>query len=167
MSEQINDPPILHKEIVFGYFRLGLVTGILEKKDVIAWADREILHNPDLEPETIELSLSSHLNHSQLLSLLNLFQGTSISTMPIKLILARAGIILEIHPEKLNKLLLGVRLLIAEEYLPIDIREKLVDLEKSLVNQRQGKITSNTLQQKLVDLLEPYHKYRSLTTRLG
>ena len=43
---------------MYSYFRMALVTGIVEKAAVIAWADNQLLLNPQTAYELVELSLA-------------------------------------------------------------------------------------------------------------
>ena len=150
-----------HKQ-AFGYFRMGLVTGILDKQALVEWADQQILQDPVPEWEVIELSLSGHLPYSQLVRLLTGFQGAADYDLPLKALFARAGIWLEEDPGRAVRIIQGLRLLNEEEYLPADIRRPLADLDGCLDLHRQNGIDLDELTARLSAFLKQYAGYRSL-----
>lgn len=121
----------------FGYFRMGLVTGIVEKQALVEWADNEIDRNPVPEHEIVELSLSGNLPHSQIIRLLNSFEGQADYD-------------------------LSLGLLTEEEYFPEDVTRRLADLRKSLDLYEQTIISFDDLSGQLSRFLEENSDYRPL-----
>jgi GNAT superfamily N-acetyltransferase len=158
-------PEIQHKD-VFGFFRMGLVTGIVDKQAVVTWADSEILQTSSPSHEIIELSLSGNHSYSQLVDLLSQFQGKANYDLPLKLLCAQAGMRLEQEPSQASTLIMGLRLLTAEYFLPGEIRSQLKDLDNWLGLHRQGTISLEELSEHLSRFLEPSKRYRSLAHRI-
>jgi hypothetical protein len=156
MISQPNDSQI------FGYFRMGLAIGIVERQAVIAWADRTLLEDPSPSNELIELSLSGHLPYSQLIRLLTSFVPLPDYDLPIKLLLAHAGLSLEREPDRTVDLVISLRLLDAEEYLPGHIRASLADL--SLANDQycQGFLAFPAFFDQVFGFLRPYQSWRPI-----
>jgi len=154
-------PEIQHKDL-FGFFRMGLVTGTIDKQAVIPWADREILKTPTPPPEIIELSLSGNLSYSQLVGMLSQFQGEKDYDLPLKLLFAQAGIRFEQGPDQASALIMGLRLLTAEDTLPKEVRSQLKDLDRQLDLHKQGRVSSGEVDECLWRFLEPYKEYQSL-----
>jgi hypothetical protein len=138
------------------------VTGLVDIETLVAWADRQILETPLPSPELIELSLSGRLPHSQIIRLLNLFQGIPDYDLPLKALLARAWRLHNGDPEKARKLWLGLRLLNAEERLPQEVRTGLVELVGFYQQFEQGLVSLEELSARLQAFLEPYAIYASL-----
>ena len=151
----------LNDQDVFGYFRLGLATGLVDRGAVIAWADREVLRRPVPQNEIIELCLSGHLPYSQLIWLLTSYHPSLDYDLPVRLVLARAALLLDEHhpPEEL---LTSIGLLAAEARLPEEIRALLRELDSNL-----GYLSTPELLGRLGGLLAPYREYQPLLREIG
>jgi len=145
---------------VFGYFRMGLVTGIVDKRSVVEWADNEIVRNPIPGHEVIELSLSSNRPYSQIIWLLSSFEGEPDYDLPLKLLLARAGVLLDQDPSRASAIIMGLRLLIEEEHLSKDVKSQLADLKSYLDMYKQTNISFEDLTTRLSSFLDRYADYR-------
>lgn len=153
--------PTISDQDVFGYFRLGLATGLVERGVVIAWADREVMRRPIPPNEIIELCLSGHLPYSQLIRLLTSFHPSLDYDLPVRLVLARAALLLdEGHPA--DELVVSIGLLAAEARLPGEIRELLRELDTNL-----GYLSPPELPGRLAELLRPYRGYQGYLQLLG
>jgi hypothetical protein len=151
----------LTSEEQYAYLRMALVAGIVAKGEVIAWADHELLHNPEAGYELIELSLAGSQPYSQIIWLLNSFGGSGGNQTPLKLLFARAGLALAREPDRAREIIMGLRLINEEEYLPHEIRRALKALEANLERYERGEVTYQELHTGLKAFLEPYRKYRS------
>ena len=147
----------LSDEHIFGYFRLGLATGLVERGAVIEWADREVMRRPLPSYEIIELSLSGRLPYSQLIRLLTSFHPSLDYDLPVRLALGRAALLLDDHhpPEEL---VASIDLLAAEARLPEEVRALLRELDGW---------ASDELYTRLTGLLEPYRGYQHMLMELG
>lgn len=152
----------LPRQVVFGYFRMGLVTGLVDKQTVIDWADNEILKSPNLDDEIIELSLSSKLPYSQLIRLLSSFQGEPDYDLPLKMLFARARKLLVDDFDRGRAILMGLRLLKEEEYLPAEISAKLRELAISLDQYKQALLSQEEFTRCLTAFLDPYKEYSTI-----
>ena len=150
----------LRLEDVFSYFRLGLATGLVEKQAVLAWADQQLLQNPNADERIIELSLSGSLPYSQLIWRLSSFLVQTEYNLPLKLLFARAGSILAANPERASELIQSLRLLIAEEHLPQGVRLQLTILECDLDLDRHGVIAQAGMVARLLAFLESYQEFQ-------
>jgi hypothetical protein len=151
---------IISERVAFLYFRLGLVTGIIEQQTVIAWADQVILHSNFPSAEIMELSLSSKLPYSQLIHLLSSFHIGIKQDLPMKLLFAQAGILLEHDPKRTVEIIQGVRLVNAEETLPGEIRRQIKNLEVVLSDYRQGQRSLEEMHEILAAFLKPFKSYQ-------
>jgi hypothetical protein len=142
---------------MYCYYRLGLVTGLVEIPELIAWADEQILISSVPPSELIDLSLSARLPHSQILRLLNQFQGAPQYDLPLALLFQRAAALLAAEPGRAVPILQGLRLLDAEEYLPPHLRPQIRRLDECLQGYRQGRLAAPELHQTLQEFLDPYH----------
>ena len=141
----------------FGYFRLGLVTGLVESAEVIDWADRMLENGYHTDERLVELSLSGRRPPSELIWLLSSFDHELGHELAIGLLLARAGDILERDPGRALEIGLGLRLLHEEMVLPAALRKELAAL-KSLLEQRRP--DEGTLSARIEALVEPYQRWR-------
>lgn len=116
--------PHLSQAQVLCYLRLGLVTGLIDKADLIAWADAQIMTATRPENEwIIELALSERRSYSAILWLLREFQGEPSYDLALEALLARAGQLLAAEPARATEMAQGLRLLDEEEYLPAPSRD--------------------------------------------
>lgn len=145
----------------FGYFRMGLVTGLVNKQELIDWADQEIVNNPVAEAEIIELSLSGQRPYSEIIWLLSQFEHGSIYQTSINLILARAALLLEQTSGRASDIIVGLRLLIEEEWLPKDLKSQLQALKHQEQQARQGVVIPAVLVDELRKFLAPYRQYQA------
>lgn len=134
---------------MYSFLRLGLVTGLLELSEVTAWADAQLLENPEPEYDLVELSMAQNWPHSQVIYLLYHLQGWPEMDRPVAMLLARAGERLQADPSAAYDIAMGVRLLAAEARLPQALRGKLSELETALTRYRAGEIPLDALRQRL------------------
>ncbi len=146
----------------FAYFRMGLVTGIVQKEALVDWADRQILETTIPGDEIIELSLTQRQPYSQVIWLLNAYQGGVDIDLPLKALLARAGLRFAEEPAGAVNIVMGLRLLNAEVYLPEAIRHALFELEDCLESFREGSLPYHALAEALKSFLDGYVEYRWL-----
>jgi hypothetical protein len=139
-----------------------LVSGLVEKQALIDWADRAILEETVPAEDLIELSLSARLPYSQVIWLLNSYQGQASYDLPLNLLFSQAGKLLEQDNSQAERIILGLRLLIEEEYLHKELKVSLSTLEGILSAYRQGELVQERLCELLAEFLAPYQKYRSL-----
>jgi len=155
----------LDKNGAFGYFRMGLVTGIVEKRELIEWADREIDRNPAPDDEIIELALCGSRPYSEIIWLLSSFVSEPDYGFSLPLLLARAGISFERDPWRARDIIMGLRLLSEEEKLPEGVRTQLATLRNQLERVDQSKSSLDELGECLSRFLEAYAGYRPLLFR--
>ncbi len=153
-------PPSLSDSDAYGYFRLGLATGLVERSAPIAWADRQIMSDRPPTSEILELSLSAHLPYSQLIRLLTLCHPSLDYDLPLFMLLARAGLLLESEQRSAAELAYSLSLLLAESILPALLKGTLSDLEAAWQDEDAGVITSQELADRLAQALAPYEVYR-------
>ena len=146
----------------FGYFRMGLVTGLIDKSALVAWADREILRDRTPGHALIELSLSGRRPYSQIIRLLTGFERGADYRVSLKLLFARAGRLLEAEPGRAADIIMGLRLLNEEEYFPAEIKARLLGLRADLELHRQGALSAEDLTDRLAGFLAPFAAYREL-----
>ena len=157
----------LPDETIFCFFRLGLVTGLVERQTVITWADRQILERAVPNETIIELSLASGKPYSQIIWMLNHMQGAvdyNLATEynPLKMLFACAEQLLAEDPNRAKQIAQGLSLLLAEEYLPKEIRNQLYSLEGNLEAYQIGLINPEDFKNHLIDFLRSYTNYRHL-----
>ncbi len=151
---------------VYSYFRMGIATGIVAKEDVIAWADAELLRQPEPSPGLIELSLSGQLPYSQLLHILNALQLAPDYDLPLNLLLSPAGLLLEADPSQAPRLVTCLSLLLPEEYLSKVIKAQITILAEEVQLLEPGGLDLKELQKQLKRFLKPYRKYQSTVRQL-
>ena len=142
------------------------MTGLVERQEVIAWADGELLTAERPDNQVIELSLSGRLPHSQLIRLLTSFSGALQDDLPVQLLLAHADQLLEQDPPRADELILGVRLLNAEEFISPHIRGIINQLRDAQARCRQGTLSQAALAAQLAQTLREFRPYRSLLKEL-
>ena len=156
------------EEEVFTFFRLGLATGIVEPKTLVAWADKEIENNPNFSPEVIELSLSGSLPISEVLWLLNSFIVFTKYERPMQLLFAAAGVFLEREEKTDVEIISSLLLVNAEGYLPENVKEEMATLGNILENYRREQLSPSDLRIRLAEFLNPYSRFRpQLFTYIG
>jgi hypothetical protein len=160
MNQQVG-----YKE-VFGYFRMGLVTGLVDKQELIAWADRQIIEKETAESEIIELSLCGKRPYSEIIWLLGQFEHGSDYQTSVNLILARAGLLAEQNSRKASDIIMGLRLLIEEEWLAKTVKAQLQTQKHNLEQYKSQAITYDSLAGQLRQFLAPYRQYRPHLTTL-
>jgi hypothetical protein len=144
----------------FEFFRLAMVTGIIEKTDVIRWADDELLASTKPDTEVIELSLSGQLPYSQLIGLLNTFQGNPDHELPVKMLLAYTIPICRNNPERTKAIIQGIRLIKAEAGIEKQIVEGLNKLEMDLQKYQDGQFAQDILHSELMKFLLHYQEFQ-------
>jgi hypothetical protein len=147
---------------IYQYFRMGLVTGLVEKDALIAWADKVLLREPQPDFAIVELSLSGKLPYSQLVYMLNRMQGEADYGSSLNMLLACAEMRLGEHPDEASDLIMGLRLLNAEQCLPAALRGSLEDLDKLLGKYQHTQISYEVLSARLAEFLAPYAEFRDL-----
>lgn len=147
-----------YKEL-FGYFRMGLVTGLVSKEALIAWADQEIINQTITPVEIIELSLCGKRPYSEIIWLLSQFEHGSNYQTSINLILAQAALRLEQASQSAKIIILGLRLLIEEEWLTKDLKQQLQTLKNK--QKQQPANTDSTLAADLHAFLAPFRQYQA------
>ena len=144
----------------YGYFRLGLATGLVERTAPIAWADRQIMSDRPPTSEILELSLSGHLPYSQLIRLLTICHPSLDYDLPLFMLLARAGLLLESGERSAAEIAYNLSLLLAEAILPALLKSTISELQAALQDVGAGVISSQALADLLAQALEPYEVYR-------
>jgi hypothetical protein len=146
----------------YSYFRMGLVTGIVDKQSLVDWADSVIVRDPNPERAIFDLSLSGRRRHSQIIWMLNRFERGADYTLSLKLLLAQAGVSLERDPGRASAIIMGLRLLNEEAYFPKDVGSKIADLKDHLDTYEKGETPYDELVQRLSQFLGEYADYTSL-----
>jgi hypothetical protein len=163
-TPQMPDPS--HKDL-FVFFRLGLVTGLIDRQSVVAWADREILAGAVPDFEIAELSLAGGLSYSRMVGLLGGFVDAPVYGLPLKLLLALAGLKLREDPGGAERIILGLRLLNAEAHLPGEYRTRLGELEADLASYWKAGLSPEELSARLSRFLAPFADYADAIGRMG
>ncbi len=156
----------LGKKDILCYFRMGLVTGLIEKQEVIAWADRVILQSEIPDSDIIDLSLAGKLPYSQMVRMLTEFQGPADYHLSVPMLFARAVQILDRQPERTMDLIMGLRLICVEERVPSELKSQLIRLDNCLTLHRQGDLPIEELCGQLSSFLEPYRQYIRLLNQI-
>ena len=157
---------ILADQIVYTFFRLGLVSGLLPKAAVFAWVDCQILQRELPTEALIELSLSERLSYSQVAYLLNDYQEGADLNLPAKMLLAHAGRLLKQDASQVVRLIQGLSLLNAEYYLSSDLRSGLCNLAACLQELRAGTVTTPQLVKCLAAYLRRFNLYTRHVTSI-
>ncbi|MBN1580402.1 MAG: hypothetical protein JXA89_06840 [Anaerolineae bacterium] len=144
---------------VFSYFRMGLVTGLVDKQTLIAWADSEIMRQPIPQPEIMELSLSMNRPYSEIIWLLSSYEYKADYDLPLKLLFARAGMLLDQDASRAPEIVMGLRLLNEEEHLDKGLRVQLSDLDRCREMTSRGEIAKDDLVERLSRFLADYAAY--------
>lgn len=159
-------PPTLSTAQAFCYLRMGLVTGLVDKADMIAWADAEIMRAAIPDDRVIELALSGQRSYSAIIWLLRDFQGLPTYDLSLEALLARADRLLTTDPDKTMDIALGLRLLDEEEYLPKLVRAPIQELKMALDAHRRGESSLIDLHAQLAGFLASYRSYAVLLDHL-
>ena len=146
----------------FSYFRMGLVTGLVDKSALVAWADHQIMSTDHPAAAIMELSLSGNRPHSELLWLLHGCERGADYSLSLSLLLAHAGDLLRQDPDRAAEIVMGLRLLNEEEYFPKDVSARLLALRTDLQEHERGGISAAELSARLAAFLEPYAVCRDL-----
>lgn len=146
MTDQPGHPTLLQ---MFTYHRLGLATGLVSLGELHAWVDAQILKTLAPQPELIELSLSGRLPVSQVLRLLNLYQGAPDTGVPFQLLFQQAARLLARDASSAPGIIRGLCLLLAEEYLTGGLRPQLVELQAGLNLYDSGQLPAQALHTRL------------------
>lgn len=145
---------------------MGLVTGLIDKVSLIAWADAQILAAAIPDDRLIDLSLSGHRSYSAIVWLLREFQGSPTYDLALEALLARADQVLTADPSRAMDIALGLRLLDEEEYLPKAVRAPIQALKTAIDDQRRGELSLPALQAQLAGFLARFRPYGSLLEHL-
>ena len=144
---------------------MGLVTGLVDKQTLIAWADSEIMRQPIPQPEIMELSLSMNRPYSEIIWLLSSFEGETDYDLPLKLLFARAGMLLDQDASRAAEIVMGLRLINEEEHRDKDLRAQLSDLDRCREMTRRGEIAKDDLVGRLSRFLANYAAYAETEIR--
>lgn len=158
--------PSLSTAQVFCYLRMGLVTGLVDKAAMIAWADAEIMRAAIPDDRIIELALSGHRSYSAIIWLLRDFQGLPTYDLALEALLARADRLLTADPARTLDIAFGLRLLDEEEYLPKAVRAPVQDLKIVLDAHRRGELPLIDLHTQLAGFLARYRSFAALLDHL-
>lgn len=165
-SHLTNMLPTLSQAQVLCYLRIGLITGLIDKPDLIAWADAEIRTAARPDEWIIELALSERRSYSAIIWLLREFQGSPTYDLALEALLARAGLLLAAEPERATEITQGLRLLDEEEYLPASIREPIREMKVALDAFLRGELSPAGLRAHLTGFLAPFRCYEALLEHL-
>lgn len=157
--------PVPARRDLICFYRMGIVTGLAEPGEVIAWADGEIMADPNVEYGIIELSLSGRVPHSQLLYLLTRLQDLPVYDPALGMILARARKRLAGDPSCAADLVANLRLLAVEEKLPKEVKAGLHGLDEALYEYRNERMSAERLHDETAGFLEHYAVYTVLLSR--
>jgi hypothetical protein len=144
----------------FEFFRMGMVSGLIEREVVIKWADHELISSDKPDHEVIDLSLAGHLPYSQIIGLLNTFQGNPDHKLPVYMVLAHALVKSKNNILDAVNIILGIRLIKAEANIDKEIIEGLTSLEEALKDHTNGNLPIEELHHKLQLFLNHYSKYQ-------
>lgn len=139
---------------------MGLAAGLVDREALVAWADKEIVVSADPAHEIIELALCGQRPYSEIIWLLNQFQGDPDYDLGLKLLFARAGVLFEQHPERVHEIAHALHLLNEEGFLPREVREQLNALDGDLEQYRQARISRAELGLKVSGFLSLYAAFR-------
>lgn len=144
----------------FSYFRMGLAAGLVDREALVAWADNEIAAHANPAHEIIELALCGRRPYSEIIWLLNQFQGAPDYDLGLKLVFARAGMLFEQHPDRADEIVYALGLINEEGFLPREVQTQLVALGHELEQYRQAMLTRSDLEQRLSNFLAPYAAFK-------
>jgi len=150
----------------FEFFRIGLVAGLIEKEEVINWADQELLTNDRPDSEVIEVSLAGKLSISQIVGLLNTFNGPPDHDLPIKMVLVHAYSKVQNNINQTREIIQGIRLIEAEPRIDPGIIRGLSELEESLDRHSNSELSIEDLHTDLLQFLSHYAKYKNEVNRV-
>lgn len=156
---------ITYKDI-FEFFRLALVSCLMEKEELIQWADEELLTKNLMNNDVIELSLSGQLPYSQLIGMLNTFQGIADRELPAKLLFSYALSKDSTNINQIQALISGFQVLNAENYCNKEVKKQLTVLENHLARYKKSKLTLEELQNHLDLFLNQYIEYQDIVASI-
>jgi hypothetical protein len=78
------------------------------------------------------------------------------------MLLARAGILLEQEPRRTGEIIMGLRLLNEEEYLPKNLRARIAVFRELLEDHQKGTVSFDELTSRLSSFLAVHAVYRTL-----
>jgi hypothetical protein len=157
----------LTQPVIFTFFRMGLATGLVERQAATTWADRQILASAVPDPRIIELSLAAGQPHSQIIGLLNqLLQGFVEYDLPMKLLFAHAGELLEKEPGQAKEIAQGLVLLLAEGYTPRNLQNELYSIEGDLELFELSMLSYQSLKNRLKRFLDLYASFQPVIAEL-
>jgi hypothetical protein len=145
---------------IFEFFRMGMVTGLMTKEQVIQWADMEILHNGSIDPDLLELSLSGRLPYSQLLGVMNTFEGIPDYTTTINWVLTYASIQKIEDYDDIKRIVQGIRLLKAEAHIEKEVSNKITKLEEDSLKYELSNITKQIMMKRLNTFIDDYSQFK-------
>jgi hypothetical protein len=72
---------------LLGVFRIGLVNGLWNKQKVVAWADAQVLTEDAPSELVLDLTLSGHRSHNDLVETLDTYLGEALPSVSAQVIL--------------------------------------------------------------------------------
>jgi hypothetical protein len=144
----------------FEFFRIGMVTGLIQKEEVVRWADAELLSGGKPDPEVIEVSLAGRLPYSQIIGLMNTFRGNPDHRLPVNMALAYALSKSRGNPGNAGEIIQGIRLIRAEYGIEGRVSEGLAALENDLERNRTGALSAGELHDRLLEFLAGFATYQ-------
>jgi hypothetical protein len=97
-----------------------------------------------------------------MVALLGELSGPASYGTPLNLLFARAGMLLEQNPDRYANIIRGLRLLLAEELRPVEIRSRITSLENDLALLAKSELTPAECMRRLSAFLSPYVEFRGL-----
>lgn len=146
----------------FSFFRMGLVTGLVDIPALVVWADHQLMQSDHPPAALLELSLSAGRPYSELIWLLHGYERGADYNLSLKLLLAHAGVLLQQDASRAGEIIMGLRLLNEEEYFPKDVKAQICALRSDLDEYERGAITAAELRDRLALFLDPYAVHRAL-----
>jgi hypothetical protein len=144
------------KKDIFEFFCILLAIGLITKEEVINWADNEILIKNSIDNDLIELSLSGSKSLSQLLVVMNLFNGKADYKKVICFVLAYASKITIENEEEAKRLIYEISLLKAEWHLSKELIDSINQLAWDLEKLEKKMINLEELNRRIILFFERY-----------
>jgi hypothetical protein len=156
----VDDPAI---KDTADFFRLGLVTGLIDKPSVVAWADSVIEERQEIDPAIIDVCLAGSRPVGEMISMLRQVKGSMRPEVSLGMLLAYAAEIHRDRNERTGQIVLGLFRLTRMEDLPQDVEMKLHRLDDGLYLAREGYYGSkSSVTMALQDWLSEYSEYKRL-----
>jgi hypothetical protein len=136
-----------------------LAIGLIQKEEIINWADEEILAKINIDTDLIELSLSGSKTISQLLVVMNLFEGKANYEKVIKCVLAYSSMKDHENEIDIKRLIQEISLLKAEAHIGREITHSINKLEWDLEKLEKRMISREEMQCQMKDFFSNYTIY--------